>query len=145
MPTNLLAHHLNVLHDAGIVVRSRSERGPTAHLPAGCSRTPASRPRRQLGTVSGLGTVSRVVFVRPHNSARSKLAAALGPSQSHSRRLGRDRTGAGASRAIRIGRRHRLAVAAGIQTLETVRPIRDEIERRVRRLFADLQVPTSAT
>lgn len=72
--SNLLAHHLRVLEDAGLVARARSEgdrrrsyvRLRTEH-PALASLAPALddhlRDRR------------RVVFVCTHNSARSQLAA----------------------------------------------------------------------
>lgn len=74
LPSNLLAHHLRVLEDAGVVARSRSE---------------ADRRRTYVQVVpsvlAGLMTrpvpvavaVPRVVFVCTHNSARSQLAAAL--------------------------------------------------------------------
>lgn len=71
VPSNLLAHHVRVLEQAGIVERSRSE---------------GDRRRTYLRLVRGsldrLGpaparTAPRVVFVCTHNSARSQLAAAL--------------------------------------------------------------------
>lgn len=71
LPTNLLAHHLRVLDEAGVVQRGRSE---------------ADRRRSYVRLVPGaLGTgwpapavvAPRVVFVCTHNSARSQLAAAL--------------------------------------------------------------------
>jgi len=69
--SNLLAHHLTCLEDAGIVVRHRSE---------------GDRRRTYVSLVSGgldfLGapltlTAARVLFVCTGNSARSQLAAAL--------------------------------------------------------------------
>ncbi|WP_405144356.1 helix-turn-helix domain-containing protein [Sphaerisporangium sp. NBC_01403] len=71
LPTNLLAHHLNILQEAGLVERCRSE---------------GDRRRTYLrlvpGTLDGLLPVSerqapRVVFLCTHNSARSQIAAAL--------------------------------------------------------------------
>lgn len=71
IPSNLLAHHLGVLGDVGLVSRHRSE---------------ADRRRSYLrfvpdaldGLLSrGVTPVSRVVFVCTANSARSQLAAAL--------------------------------------------------------------------
>lgn len=71
VPSNLLAHHVRVLEQAGVVERSRSE---------GDRRRTYLRLVR--GSLDGLGPVParlapRVVFVCTHNSARSQLAAAL--------------------------------------------------------------------
>ena len=71
VPSNLLAHHVRVLEQAGIVERSRSE---------GDRRRTYLRLVR--GSLDGLGpvpvrTAPRVVFVCTHNSARSQLAAVL--------------------------------------------------------------------
>lgn len=71
MPSNLLAHHVRVLEQAGIVVRTRSE---------------GDRRRTYLGLVARAldallpaahREAPRVVFVCTQNSARSQLAAAL--------------------------------------------------------------------
>ncbi len=71
MPTNLVAHHVNVLEEAGLVLRTRSE---------------GDRRRTYLRLIpdaltallpSPLVPAGRVVFVCTHNSARSQLAAAL--------------------------------------------------------------------
>lgn len=71
VPSNLLAHHLNVLERAGLVRRRRSE---------------ADRRRSYLqlvpGALAGLVPEAalparRIVFVCTANSARSQLAAAL--------------------------------------------------------------------
>ncbi|MEH1129365.1 metalloregulator ArsR/SmtB family transcription factor [Micromonospora sp. CPCC 206061] len=71
MPTNLVAHHLKVLTDAGLVVRTRSEgdrrRTYLRLQPAALAAL----------TAPSLAAVDRVVFVCTHNSARSQLAAAL--------------------------------------------------------------------
>jgi protein-tyrosine-phosphatase len=70
MPGNLLAHHLNVLEEAGVVERRASE---------------GDRRRRyvtlQRNAFDGLlpsagGRLGAVVFVCSHNSARSQYAAA---------------------------------------------------------------------
>jgi protein-tyrosine-phosphatase/DNA-binding HxlR family transcriptional regulator len=92
VPSNLLAHHLNVLTDAGLVSRHRSEgdrrrhyltlvpdhpvieAGHEAGRPtdrAAAGHTPRSRPPR------------RVLFVCTANTARSHLAAALWRQASH--------------------------------------------------------------
>src|ERR1700722_18425874 len=77
MPSNLLAHHLHVLEQAGLLPRRRSEgdrRRSYVQLVPGAldslSRPPARRARR-------------VLFVCTANSARSPLAAPLwrGPSK----------------------------------------------------------------
>jgi ArsR family transcriptional regulator, arsenate/arsenite/antimonite-responsive transcriptional repressor / arsenate reductase (thioredoxin) len=104
MPTNLIAHHLKVLADTGLVVRSPSE---------------GDRRRTYLRLVPqmllslrppALPPVRRVVFVCTHNSARSQLATAL-----WARRSTIPATSAGTRpaprvnpRAVRIARRHGL-------------------------------------
>ena len=71
LPSNLLAHHLNLLEQAGVIERSRSEgdhRRTYLRL----------RPNALAGLLpAGLRIAPRVVFVCTHNSARSQLAAAL--------------------------------------------------------------------
>jgi protein-tyrosine-phosphatase len=71
LPSNLLAHHLKQLEQAGVVERSRSEgdhRRTYLRL----------RPDALAGLVPAGGLQApRVVFVCTHNSARSQLAAAL--------------------------------------------------------------------
>jgi ArsR family transcriptional regulator, arsenate/arsenite/antimonite-responsive transcriptional repressor / arsenate reductase (thioredoxin) len=70
LPSNLLAHHLNVLGEAGVVERVRSEgdlrRAYVRLVPGALAglRPDSTRP------------AARVVFVCTHNSARSQLAAA---------------------------------------------------------------------
>lgn len=106
MPTNLVAHHLKVLQDAGLIVRTRSE---------GDRRRTYLRLQPDVLTLltpPPLTGADRVVFVCTHNSARSQLAAALW----------RDRVGgpvacAGTKpaarvhpRAVKIGHRHGLAL-----------------------------------
>jgi protein-tyrosine-phosphatase/DNA-binding transcriptional ArsR family regulator len=70
LPTNLLAHHLNVLADASAISRQRSEGdGRRRYVIA------------NTALLAGLGLVpppllGRVAFVCTHNSARSQYAAA---------------------------------------------------------------------
>jgi ArsR family transcriptional regulator, arsenate/arsenite/antimonite-responsive transcriptional repressor / arsenate reductase (thioredoxin) len=71
MPSNLLAHHLGVLEQAGIVTRHRSEgdrRRTYLRLVPGVLDTATGPPGR---------AARRVLFVCTANSARSHLAAAL--------------------------------------------------------------------
>jgi protein-tyrosine-phosphatase len=71
MPSNLLAHHLKVLEETGLVARHRSEgdrRRTYLRLVPGVLDTLAGPPGR---------ATRRVVFVCTANSARSHLAAAL--------------------------------------------------------------------
>jgi protein-tyrosine-phosphatase/DNA-binding HxlR family transcriptional regulator len=71
LPSNLLAHHLKLMEQAGVIERSRSE---------GDHRRTYLRLRPQSLTCLvpvGLRVAPRVVFVCTHNSARSQLAAAL--------------------------------------------------------------------
>ncbi len=71
LPSNLLAHHLKVLEDAGLVARRRSEgdrrRTYLTLLDSSLVERTAADPH----------PVSRVLFVCSANSARSQLAAAL--------------------------------------------------------------------
>ena len=82
-PPNLLAHHLNVLEDAGLVER-RVSAGDRRR------RYVVLRPDRLQALVPAQGLPSGpVLFVCTHNSARSQIAAALW----------RDRTGGAADSA----------------------------------------------
>lgn len=71
LPSNLLAHHVKLLEQAGVVERSRSEGDQR--------RTYLKLRPAALAdlTPAGWRTAPRVVFVCTHNSARSQLAAAL--------------------------------------------------------------------
>ncbi len=70
---NLLAHHLRVLEDAGLIRRVRSEGDQRRTYVQLCLDDP------MVAALPGGGThpaAPRVVFVCTHNSARSQLAAA---------------------------------------------------------------------
>ncbi|MEV0605935.1 helix-turn-helix domain-containing protein [Polymorphospora rubra] len=104
MPTNLVAHHVKVLADAGLVVRGRSE--------ADRRRTYLRLRPESLAVLATprLAGVGRVVFVCTHNSARSQLAAALWKERAHG-----DVASAGTKpatrvhpRAVAVAHRHRL-------------------------------------
>lgn len=71
LPSNLLAHHVKSLEQAGLVERSRSEGDHRRTY----LRLKASTRIDLMPTEAR--TASRVVFVCTHNSARSQLAAAL--------------------------------------------------------------------
>jgi DNA-binding transcriptional ArsR family regulator len=91
LPTNLVAHHVKVLLDAGLVTRSRSEgdrRRTYLRLAAETLAGLSSPPPSQAG---------RVVFVGTHNSARSQLAAGL-----WRQRTGRPGASAGTRPAARV-------------------------------------------
>jgi ArsR family transcriptional regulator, arsenate/arsenite/antimonite-responsive transcriptional repressor / arsenate reductase (thioredoxin) len=118
-PTNLVAHHLRVLEDAGLVARHRSEgdgRRTYLRLVPGMLAGLAVRP-----SVPG----ERVVFVCTHNSARSPLAAALLTKRSgvEAASGGTEPSGRVHPRAVAVGRRHGLS-------LRRVRPVHvDEVLR----------------
>jgi ArsR family transcriptional regulator, arsenate/arsenite/antimonite-responsive transcriptional repressor / arsenate reductase (thioredoxin) len=71
MPSNLMAHHLKVLEDAGLVQRNRSE--------GDRRRTYLRLDRKSLEVMvpSASHSAHRVVFVCTQNSARSQIAAAI--------------------------------------------------------------------
>ena len=96
LPSNLLAHHLEVLEDAGLITRFVS---------AGDGRRKYVRllPDKMPGTAA-LRTPAKVLFLCSHNSARSQLAAAIWRA-----RTGRSATSAGTHPAAAV---HRDAVAA---------------------------------
>lgn len=108
MPTNLVAHHLKVLQDAGLLVRTRSEgdrRRTYLHLQPEMLASLTPPPLRDAG---------RVVFVCTHNSARSQLAAALWRD-----RVGGQVASAGTRpaarvhpRAVKVAHRHGLSIDA---------------------------------
>lgn len=98
LPSNLLAHHLTVLEDAGLIVRFGS---------AGDGRRKYVRlVREPLSNLAIHGAFPQgdVLFLCSHNSARSQLAAALWTS-----RTGRPAESAGTHPSPRV---HPGAVAA---------------------------------
>lgn len=110
LPTNLLAHHLDVLERAGVIERFRStgdQRRRYVRL------VPASL--HDLVSPS-LPTPERVVFVCTHNSARSQLAAALwqqlvGPTASSAGTQPAERVHPD---AVTAGRRHGLDLSGAV-------------------------------
>lgn len=119
IPTNLVAHHVKVLREAGLVVRNRSE--------GDRRRTYLRMDPATLALLKPppLDAGDRVVFVCTHNSARSQLAAAL-----WRQRTGRPVASAGTKpaarvhpRAVRVAHRHGLTLdpAATAHVAEVVR------------------------
>ena len=104
LPTNLIAHHLKVLEDAGLVVRSRSE--------GDRRRTYVRLVTEVLESVvtPTLTAVPRVVFVCTQNSARSQLAASIWSRRSHipARSAGTQPAAKPHPRAVRVARKHGL-------------------------------------
>jgi protein-tyrosine-phosphatase len=98
IPSNLLAHHLEVLEEAGLIARTASAgdgRRKYVHLVRGAAAA--------FG-VTGRSEVGEMLFVCTHNSARSQLAAAMWTA-----RTGHRARSAGTRPAARV---HRGAVAA---------------------------------
>lgn len=108
MPTNLIAHHLKVLEDAGLVARSRSE--------GDRRRTYVRVVTEVLESVvtPSLAPAPRVVFVCTQNSARSQLAASIWSRRSRipAASAGTQPAAAPHPRAVRIARKHGLDPAA---------------------------------
>ena len=110
LPSNLLAHHLDVLEQAGVIERFRS---------AGDQRRRYVRlvPASLHGLVPPtLRLPERVVFVCTHNSARSQLAAALwqqlvGPTASSAGTNPAEQVHPG---AIAAGQRHGLDLSGAV-------------------------------
>lgn len=73
VPSNLLAHHLNVLQDAGLTARHKSEGdGRRTYVTLVPQAVPA-----MIASGATLAQPRRVLFVCTANTARSHLAAAL--------------------------------------------------------------------
>lgn len=108
MPTNLVAHHVKVLAEAGLVVRTRSE---------GDRRRTYLRlvpDTLALLTPPPLRAAPRVVFVCTHNTARSQLAVALWERRSRipAASAGTEPAARVHPRAVRVARRHGLSLDA---------------------------------
>lgn len=107
LPTNLVAHHVKVLEEAAVVLRTRSEgdrrRTYLRLVPETLARLTPASPR----------PVKRVLFVCVHNSARSQLAAALWARRSMvpAASAGTQPASRVHPRAIRVAQRHGLALA----------------------------------
>ena len=119
MPSNLVAHHLRLLEQVGVIERGRSEadrrRSYVRLIPSALPRSP----------VVGL-SAPRVLFVCTHNSARSQLASALWARRSSVpvASAGTHPAGRVHRRAVAAGRRHGLALpdARTASVAEVLRP-----------------------
>jgi ArsR family transcriptional regulator, arsenate/arsenite/antimonite-responsive transcriptional repressor / arsenate reductase (thioredoxin) len=107
MPTNLIAHHLKVLQDTGLIVRTPSE--------GDRRRTYLRLVPETLAALTPplLRPVPRVVFVCTYNSARSQLATALWAQRSPvpAASAGTQPADRVHPRAVRVARRHGLSIA----------------------------------
>jgi ArsR family transcriptional regulator, arsenate/arsenite/antimonite-responsive transcriptional repressor / arsenate reductase (thioredoxin) len=115
LATNLLAHHLKVLQDAGLIRRVRSEgdrRRSYVQLVLDDPLVIALTSPVDAGTRR---SAERVVFVCTRNSARSQLAAAAWglASTIPGTSAGTHPAARVHPRALRIGRRHGLTLDAG--------------------------------
>jgi protein-tyrosine-phosphatase/DNA-binding transcriptional ArsR family regulator len=126
LQTNLLAHHLRVLEEAGLIRRVRSE-GDKRRSYVQLRWDDPTVARLLSASVAGPGgAVPRVVFVCTHNSARSQLAAAAWARAS---RIPVASAGTHPAErvhpgAVEVGRRHglRLGRARTHRVADTVRP-----------------------
>jgi protein-tyrosine-phosphatase len=108
MPTNLVAHHIKVLAQAGLVDRQRSEHDRRrSYLRLRPAALEAMRAPQ-------LNSPSRVLFVCTRNSARSQLAAALWTWHSGipSASAGTDPASRVNPRATRTAKRHGLSLGS---------------------------------
>jgi protein-tyrosine-phosphatase/DNA-binding HxlR family transcriptional regulator len=108
LPTNLIAHHLKVLEEAGLLVRQPSEGDRRRTYVRLVPQTLAAlRPPTR-------SPAKRVVFVCTHNSARSQLASVLwaGRSRIPTASAGTNPAARVHPRAVRVARRHGFALDA---------------------------------
>lgn len=154
LASNLLAHHLGVLQEAGIIRRVRSEgdrRRSYVQLRLDDEAVTALLGVDLGGPTGGAawpGSTRRVVFVCTHNSARSQLAAALW------RRLNRATPAASAGThpapavhplAVQVGKRHGLRLGnARTNALEQVRQPDDLIVAVCDNAHEELVAPADA-
>lgn len=141
LSSNLLAFHLDVLEDVGLVVRHRSQGdGRRRYVQLA---TPKAVP---VATTTDFPS-GPVLFVCTHNSARSQLAAAL-----WTQRVGGEAASAGTDPAERV---HPHAVAAGhrvgldlsgasprsYEDIQTVPAVVVSVCDRARESMPDFEVP----
>jgi protein-tyrosine-phosphatase len=106
LATNLVAHHVKVLQDAGLLLRTRSE--------GDRRRTYLRLEHAALASLTppAVADVARVVFVCTHNSARSQLAAALWQQRTNTpaASAGTHPAPRVHPKAVRVARRHGLTI-----------------------------------
>jgi ArsR family transcriptional regulator, arsenate/arsenite/antimonite-responsive transcriptional repressor / arsenate reductase (thioredoxin) len=118
LATNLLAHHLRVLEDAGLIRRVRSEgdrrRSYVQLVLDDSTVTALTRPVAS----SHPGRACRVLFVCTQNSARSQLAASAWARASNvpAASAGTHPAARVHPRAVSVGRRHGLHLSAARTT-----------------------------
>ena len=127
VPSNLLAHHLNVLADAGLISRRRSEGDRRRHY---LTLTRDHLAADHTGTAALLRvprstTPQRVLFICTANTARSHLAAALWRQASHIAAAS-----AGTHPGTEINPRARAAAERHGITLPKARPRALDLQRR---------------
>jgi len=106
LPSNLIAHHINMLDEVGLVTRSRSEGdGRKVYL----RLVPDVLAHLMPPSVA---PVHRLVFVCTHNSARSQIAAALWATRAEvpAGSAGTQPATRVHPRAVRVARRHGLTL-----------------------------------
>ena len=108
LPSNLLAHHLKVLEEAGIVTRRRSEGDRRRTYLTLSDRTATDDAPASIDA-------DRVVFVCTANSARSQLAAAMwaGVSEVPAASAGTQPAESVAPGAVAAAERHDLRLLGG--------------------------------
>jgi protein-tyrosine-phosphatase/DNA-binding transcriptional ArsR family regulator len=126
LPTNLLAHHLGVLEEAGLIRRVRSEGDrPRSYVQLRWDDAPVAA-LLEPATAGLPDAVPRVVFVCTHNSARSQLAAAawVRASAIPAASAGTHPAARVHPRAVAIARRHGLRIgrARTHHLIATVQP-----------------------
>ena len=119
MPSNLLAHHLRLLEQVGVIERGRSE---ADHRRSYVQLIHSALP----GALAPRVVAPRVVFVCTHNSARSQFASALWARRSAvpAASAGTRPAGRVHRRAVSVARRHglRLDEARTADVADVVRP-----------------------
>lgn len=131
LATNLLAHHLDVLEDAGLIERFTSSGDKRRKYVRLVLSAATDLSPRATSRWAATAAVSPVLFLCSHNSARSQLAAALWTA-----RTGAAASSAGTHPALRV---HRGAVAAARRAgldLSAAEP------RQLDRIDPDTQVVT---